>query len=1317
MAPRKQHKRSAPVATGTCPDLYAELGLARNASVEDIKRAYRRLALQCHPDKCPGDEAANERFQRISMAYSVLSDQQKRRYYDQTGTTDGLDISPDEFLDMFQSLLLEIIGGTDMIRAMLSCFTPRELARLPPFPFPKELFPPGTFPPGLRFSCKGMKGLPPQIDELIQSGDLRAMFATMSGLSPPSSGGRTGRNAGSSNRRASSSFASGCSHAPLRDPFGYGRLNDLHPMSSIGGSEFRDRHGGSSIGSSDSEWTDVSESELEAVLAQQRGLSPPAAERELSKKQDDTESPPLSARAAATAAVHSARSPAGGRQLNSDPDSDSGWATEDAGCAAEAAEAANPSFSSPSPLQVPSVPRASRHPPTQQQQQQQQQQQEQKQQQKQQQFSPTQQQQLIRDWMMAARSCDVGALTRLLEQDPRLLDCRGTGMGHTALHWCAAKGSVECVGWLLQQGTDVNVRNDDGATPLHAAARNGRLEAVEALLAWRGHPAGNTQGSRVASHSTVAVAAAAEAAFSSNFATSASAEATAAGGAAECDLEAVDGEGRTALRLALEFQHDQVAALLLRAAAERGSREGGVGAAERVVAEAPGGDTGRNVAASARGACHWPVEGSKRPPAAAVAPAAPPLPSHPPALLQQRDRDVAANSDCVDPGNGPAAVLERPQVEADAEAAALTRGLHCGGGGVAPLEGRVTDGDGARGRNAATTTTTTSPISASTMEMLEGLRGTGWDGGGSTGGKTAAAAAEDSADEGVAGACRLGSQMEGSRSSHGSSREGTTRLTADGDCGTQLPQISPSSPPPPHQHNHNQAHRTTTTEGAASAAGTATSTSGPGGGDTAPATPAAAVAAGAPPLAPRSGLSPEEKAARRAALLAADAAAELKAAQREAEKAALAEAAAAAAGLRSREEGKGWLEAARRGDLKALRRMLTGNPRLLGYQGQGTNFAFTMHSALHWAVAKGHTAVARWLLQQGADPDMPNAAGATPLHAAARQRSDDCARLLVLEASAKMAVPDSFGETARDILLQGDTGGGNSSTGSSSSSGARLVSELEFLARVAALRDSASGGSSGSEWTARVMRGLLAAAGVNPAGLLERRELVDACKDLIARYPPRITVAPAATAVAATPSPPRPTAGNGKANTTPHTAPPAAATASAARQTETPPTIVEPRAPSSAGSSAGDASDRDSATAAAATGIDAAAAAAAAASDAAKQRGNEAFSRADYPKAVSHYTMAIRLRTEPSAVLYSNRAAAYCGMRYFGKAQADAEEAIRLDPQQPKYRCRLGVSLLGQQQLREAEAAFRAALQLDPSYSAAIQGLQDVRAAANRTER
>jgi molecular chaperone DnaJ len=68
------------------PDHYATLGVERNASEDEIKRAYRRLARQYHPDANKHDPAAEERFKEITRAYEVLSDSHKRRNYDMFGS-------------------------------------------------------------------------------------------------------------------------------------------------------------------------------------------------------------------------------------------------------------------------------------------------------------------------------------------------------------------------------------------------------------------------------------------------------------------------------------------------------------------------------------------------------------------------------------------------------------------------------------------------------------------------------------------------------------------------------------------------------------------------------------------------------------------------------------------------------------------------------------------------------------------------------------------------------------------------------------------------------------------------------------------------------------------------------------------------------------------------------------------------------------------------------------------------------------------------------------------------------------------------------
>src|SRR3954469_24526348 len=70
-------------------DHYQTLGVPKNAPQADIKKAYRKLARQYHPDRNPGDESAESRFKEISVAYETLSDPEKRKQYDLVGDRTG----------------------------------------------------------------------------------------------------------------------------------------------------------------------------------------------------------------------------------------------------------------------------------------------------------------------------------------------------------------------------------------------------------------------------------------------------------------------------------------------------------------------------------------------------------------------------------------------------------------------------------------------------------------------------------------------------------------------------------------------------------------------------------------------------------------------------------------------------------------------------------------------------------------------------------------------------------------------------------------------------------------------------------------------------------------------------------------------------------------------------------------------------------------------------------------------------------------------------------------------------------------------------
>src|SRR5258707_5079353 len=66
-------------------DFYDILGVSKSADADELKRAYRKLAMQFHPDRNPGDTSAEHKFKDINEAYDVLKDDQKRAAYDRFG--------------------------------------------------------------------------------------------------------------------------------------------------------------------------------------------------------------------------------------------------------------------------------------------------------------------------------------------------------------------------------------------------------------------------------------------------------------------------------------------------------------------------------------------------------------------------------------------------------------------------------------------------------------------------------------------------------------------------------------------------------------------------------------------------------------------------------------------------------------------------------------------------------------------------------------------------------------------------------------------------------------------------------------------------------------------------------------------------------------------------------------------------------------------------------------------------------------------------------------------------------------------------------
>src|SRR5688500_16605439 len=104
------------MATTQKRDYYEILSVRRAATIEEIKKSYRKLALKYHPDKNPGNQEAEDKFKEAAEAYAVLSDEEKRARYDRfghQGVNVGAGFDPGQFSD-FADILGDLFGFGDV---------------------------------------------------------------------------------------------------------------------------------------------------------------------------------------------------------------------------------------------------------------------------------------------------------------------------------------------------------------------------------------------------------------------------------------------------------------------------------------------------------------------------------------------------------------------------------------------------------------------------------------------------------------------------------------------------------------------------------------------------------------------------------------------------------------------------------------------------------------------------------------------------------------------------------------------------------------------------------------------------------------------------------------------------------------------------------------------------------------------------------------------------------------------------------------------------------------------------------------------------
>jgi ankyrin repeat protein len=192
-----------------------------------------------------------------------------------------------------------------------------------------------------------------------------------------------------------------------------------------------------------------------------------------------------------------------------------------------------------------------------------------------------------------------------------------------------------------------------------------------------------------------------------------------------------------------------------------------------------------------------------------------------------------------------------------------------------------------------------------------------------------------------------------------------------------------------------------------------------------------------------------------------------------------------------REIQRRWLDAAKTGDLDAMRALFAENEDVLFSQGVGTSYGFSGNTALHWAAAKGHAACVRWLYASGIDPNVKNNGDGTAAHSAAGAGALDSLRILAHECGAKMDLLNSVDETPLDVAAHANHGD--------------VVEFLRTAHALERLREEFSRDDACSTKLAKIVVHARASSDLSCRGLTEKSEIVQKAREIVDALPARIS--------------------------------------------------------------------------------------------------------------------------------------------------------------------------------------------------------------------